>query len=113
MLVLNEDALIVCRHELGKVKLEPVQDWVRIEGKRMLIEPDPEQRQINGCPNIGPTIRPCQTTLKVRSGYSVFVRVDANPVCLDSIVGLTDGTPPGVVDYKVNKPGQNLVAATA
>jgi hypothetical protein len=110
--VLNEDALLVCRHELGRVELAPAQDWVRGDGRRLLVEPDPEQRPIKGCPNIGPTIRPCQTTLKVRVGYSTFVRIDGRPICLDSVLGLTDGTPPGVVKYKVNRPGQDLVDCT-
>jgi hypothetical protein len=45
----------------------------------------------------------------VQRGYSEFVRIDGRPVCLESVTGFTDGTPPGVVKYKVNAPGQSLV----
>lgn len=109
MLLLTEDALLVCQHELGKVGIEPTQDLVRIEDRLVLVEPNPESRPISGCPNIGATIKPCLNTLKVRTGYSEWIRIEGQPVCLDSVVGFTDGTPPGVVEYKVNFAGQELV----
>jgi hypothetical protein len=34
-------------------------------------------------------------------------------VCLDAVTGLTDGTPPGIVKYKVRNAGQRLVGASA
>jgi hypothetical protein len=37
------------------------------------------------------------------------VRIDGCAVCLDTVTGLTDGTPPGIVTYKVRSPGQTLV----
>jgi hypothetical protein len=49
------------------------------------------------------------TTLKVRKGYSDWIRIDGKRVCLDSVIGLTDGTPPGAVDYFVRDPEQLLV----
>ena len=79
----------------------------------MLVENDPEGRKINACPNIGATIKPCQLTLKVAVGYSDFMRVDGRRVCLDTVTGFTDGTPPGTIKYKVNDPGQDLVGGTA
>ncbi len=109
MRVLTLDALVVCAHELGKVGLVASQSWVTVEGRPVLVRPDPEGRPIAGCPNIGPTIKPCTTTLVVKAGYSAFVRIGGRPVCLDTVTGLTDGTPPGVVKYKVNAPGQMLV----
>jgi hypothetical protein len=33
-------------------------------------------------------------------------------MCLDTVNGLTDGTPPGVVEYKVRHAGQELVTET-
>jgi hypothetical protein len=110
---LTEDAVMVCLHEMGHVRLEPTQVLVRIDGQRVLVEPDPEGRKIAGCPNIGPTIRPCRTTLVVREGYSPLVRIDGQRVCLGLVRGLTDGTPPGVVDYKVRDAGQALVGDLA
>lgn len=113
MRLLTEDALLACKHVLGKVDLKPSQPWVSIQGRKVLVEPDPEGRSIKGCPNIGATIKPCQHTLKVKSGYSTWIRVDGQPVCLDTVQGLTDGTPPGVVLYTVRDPGQQFVEGDA
>lgn len=110
MKLLTEDAVLVCDHQVGIVQNRPTQGWVTVEGRRLLVRPDPEGRTIVGCPNVGPTIKPCTTTLPVKEGYSDFVRIDGRPVCLDTVTGLTDGTPPGVVDYQVRTPGQTLVA---
>lgn len=110
---LTQDALIVCKHVLGKVALAPVQHWVTIEGRSVLVENDPEGRPISGCPNVGAAIKPCTSTLGVRTGYSEFLRVDGRRVCLDSVEGFTDGTPPGVVTYNVQAPGQVLVSGDA
>ena len=110
MKFLTEDAVLVCAHELGRVGLRPIQDLVTIGGRKVLVQNDPEGRTISGCPNIGITIKPCQTTLRVQVGYSDFIRVDRRPVCLDTVVGLTDGTPPGIVIYKVRTPGQEYVS---
>ena len=109
MRLLTVDALVVCAHELGKVGLVASQSWVTVEGRPVLVRSDPEGRPIAGCPNLGPTIKPCTLTLAVQQGYSTLVTIDGRPVCLDSLAGLTDGTPPGTMKYKVNAPGQTLV----
>jgi hypothetical protein len=109
MKILTEDATLVCNHEAGRVSINPTQNLVRINGRRMLVERDPEGRRITGCPNVGATIKPCLSTLPVREGYSHLLRIDGRRVCLDTVLGLTDGTPPGTVDYHVRRPGQNLV----
>jgi hypothetical protein len=110
MKIITEDALLVCNHELGHVKNLPSQDWVTVEGRRVLVENDPEARPIGGCPNIGATIKPCTNTLKVDAGYSLFVRIGGKPICLDTVTGYTDGTPPSGVKYKVRTPGQEFVS---
>jgi hypothetical protein len=110
MKLLTVDALIVCKHRLGKVSIDPGQDWVTIDERRVLVEKDPEGRSIDGCPMYGAGIRPCKTTLVVRAGYSGWMRIGERRVCLDTVTGLTDGTPPGTVDYLVADPGQQWVA---
>lgn len=110
MLLLTEDALLLCKHVLGKVGLVPSQGWVTIDGRKVLVQADPEGRPIAGCPNVGATIKPCTSTLAVERGYSAFVRVDGRPVCLDTVEGLTDGTPPGIVKYNVASAGQAFVS---
>jgi len=115
MKLVTEAGLMVCDHELGHVKNRPSQKLVRISGQRILVATDPESRGISGCPNTNPLagIKPCQHTLKVDSGYSTYVRIDRHRVCLDSVKGYTDGTPPGTIHYKVRTAGQTLVSATS
>lgn len=110
MKVLTQDALLLCKHGLGKVAIQQSQAWVTIDARAVLVRPDPEQRPISGCPNYGPTIKPCTTTLMVETGYSGFVQIDGRPVCLDDVTGLTDGTPPGTVKYDVKNPGEAFVS---
>lgn len=111
MFFLTEDATIVCDHRLGIVTNAPTQNLVTVDRRRVLVEPDPEGKPIKGCPNYGPTVKPCTATLVVKEGYSDFIRIDGRPVCLDPVTGLTDGTPPGVVNYIVIDPGQKLVSS--
>lgn len=109
---LIEDATLICDHG-GRIKVEVGQHWVRIGRRRVMVATDPQGRDIDVCPNVNPVIglRPCLKTLAVKQGYSNFVRIGGRAVCLDSIRGLTDGSPPGVVDYKVVDPAQSLVRA--
>ncbi|NIM94248.1 MAG: hypothetical protein GTO18_11125 [Anaerolineales bacterium] len=109
MKIITIGAVVVCDHELGTVGIQPRQHWVTISRQEILVEVDPENRPITACPNIGATIKPCTQTLRVQSGYSAFIRIDGRRICLDTVSGLTDGTPPGVVKYKVRSPGQNYV----
>lgn len=110
MKILTEDAVLVCNHELGIVGVRPTQDLVTIGGRRVLVDNDPENRPIVACPNVGATIKPCQLTLPVQEGYSAWIRIGGRRVCLDTVTGLTDGTPPGTVRYKVRRAGQDFVA---
>ena len=109
MIVLTEDAILNCLHIMGIVQLDPAQDLVKIDGRRVLVDPDPEKRTILGCNNYGPTIKPCSLTREVQEGYSEFVRIQGQRVCLSTVTGLTDGTPPDTVKYVVRSPGQTLV----
>lgn len=115
MKLVTEAGVLWCDHHTGRVENKPGQDLVRIAGNRVLVETDPEGRAIKGCDNLNPAtgMKPCQNTLKVESGYSTWVRVDGHRVCLDSVTGYTDGTPPGLVHYTVHEPGQQLVASSS
>jgi len=113
LLFLTEDATLICDHG-GRVSLTTTQDYVRIEKKRILIQPNPESRGIAGCPNSNPLvgILSCRTTLEVRQGYSEFVHIDRKPVCLQTVLGYTDGSPPRIANYKVVDPAQVFVGAS-
>lgn len=106
---LTENAVLVCNHTLGTVGIEPSQTLVTIRNARVLVETDPEKRPISGCPNVAPGIKACGLTLKVRKGYSDLLRIEGRRICLDTVTGLTDGTPPGAVTYTVRNPGQDIV----
>jgi hypothetical protein len=110
--LLTEDAVIVCNHDLGRAAIAAGQGLVTIANRKVLVENDPEGRLITGCPNIGATIKPCTATLAVQAGYSKLLRINNRSVCLDTVTGLTDGTPPGTVKFKVSHPGQGLVTST-
>jgi hypothetical protein len=114
MRALTQDALLLCDHG-GTVHLEARQSWVTIAGRRVLVASDPERRSISGCPNQNPFLGlvACTKTLAVTHGYSSFVRIDDHAVCLDTVTGLTNGTPPGTVKYTVKNPGQTLVGSDA
>ncbi len=111
MNLLTSTAVLCCDHVSGLVGLAPTQQWVRVSGVPLLVRDNPERRPITGCPNYGATIKPCVTTLAVQAGYSTLVRIGKREVCLDTVTGLTDGTPPGIVKYAVRDPGQHWVRA--
>ena len=110
MKVLNDQAFLACLHNTtSKVANAPSQHWVTIERHSILVQPDPVHWTINNCPNIAPGQKPCTSTIQNNAGYSTFVTVDGHPICLDTIMGLTDGLPS--VDYHVVTPGQDWVNA--
>lgn len=110
MYLLTQDARLVCTHETGQVHVHASQDLLTIEARRVLVSDDPENRTITMCPNIGAAMKPCTRTLAVDRGYSPWLRVQGHPVCLDTVSGFTDGTPPGTVRYEVRKAGQSFVS---
>lgn len=103
-------AVVKCAHD-GSVTNKPSQEWVTVERVPVLVDNDPEGRDIVACPNYGPTIKPCLKTLKVATGYSLRIRIDGKPIVLDNLDGLTDGTPPGAVHYTCRDPAQKFVEA--
>jgi hypothetical protein len=56
---------------------------------------------------------PCKIVLTVAAGYSSFVTIRGHRICTETITGLTDGTPPGTVKYKVFDPAQSFVRVSS
>lgn len=104
--LVTEQSLFVCSHA-GNAERKPSQDFVRIEGARILVDPDPLQRSISACPWRLPGQKPCTNTVSILSGLSPFVHIAGHPVGLSSLVGLTDSVPP--VTWQVSAPAQTLV----
>ena len=114
MFFVTEDAKIICKHPVGIVENKPSQDWFTIARRRVLIEPDPENRTINGCANSGVGILPCKIATNVEiTGYSTFIRVDGKRVVLDTITAFTSGSPPRLFKWVVVDPAQPFVEARA
>lgn len=109
MKVLTETADMRCNHQAGIIDVIAGQSLLQINGRNVMVERAPIGRPVSGCPHVGPTIKPCTATVNVITGYSELVQIDGRRICLDTITGLTDGTPPGIVRYKVVEPGQQLV----
>lgn len=106
---LNEAALVTCDHATGVVANRSSQPFVRIVGRPVLVGNDPANKGIGGCSNLAATIKPCTRTLGVEAGKSTFVFVRGKPICLETVVGGTDGTPPSITKYRVRFPGHTLV----
>jgi hypothetical protein len=107
---LTDNGTVLCLHVFGRVNIVAGQNLVRVQGHRVLVDNDPEGRPIAGCPNYGIGIKPCLNSLRVQTGYSDFLRINGRRICLDTVTGLTDGTPPGTVMYRVAVPGQSIVS---
>jgi uncharacterized Zn-binding protein involved in type VI secretion len=113
MRILTLGGILCCDHQAGIVALAASQSLVTIQGVPVLVQGDPLGKGIAGCPNAGVTIVPCTATTAVTAGHSTLLRIDGRPVCLDTITGLTNGTPPGLVQFAVREPGQALVRSDA
>lgn len=98
-----------CNHANGRVRLEHQQSWVQVDGTPVLVSGDTVGRPIEGCPNAGPTIKPCTATVSVEEGLSDFITIDGVQICLATCSGLTDGTPPGSANYSVKAAGQSII----
>jgi hypothetical protein len=112
MELVTERSTIRCGHD-GTVVTLASQHWVRVAGAAVLVAPDPQGRAVTGCPNVGPTMKPCTATLTVSAGYSSFVRIGGHAVVLSNLDGLTDGTVPGTVHYQVRAVRQHFVEASS
>jgi len=109
MLVLTEDAVLKCPHPPGHASMIPTQRLVTINGRRVLVEPNPEKCAIHSCPYRSITILPCSLTYEALAGYSELLWIQGQRVCLDTVEGLTEGTPPRFWKYTVAEPGQAFV----
>lgn len=112
MKALSKKAVIKCGHD-GIVSVVASQQLVTVAGEPVLVQPDPQGRGIVACPNIGLSVKPCTSTLAVRTGYSGFVTVRGHAVCLDTVTGPTDGVDAQIVMYTVRRPGQTLVEVSS
>jgi hypothetical protein len=108
--VVNASATIMCAHG-GQVQIIPKQTTVMAGGAPVLCEPD-----LVGCPIVGcaqppsPSSKPCLVVVSTLPGStSMKVMAGGRPVYIQTLTGMTDGVPPGIITC-VN-PGQTTVQA--
>lgn len=109
MKVLVQTSLLTCDHGSGVVTIGALQSMVHVNGVAVMVKGDFEAKPIGGCANAGPSIKPCTTTTAVTKGYSSHVFINNIPVALDDLEGVTDGTPPSTIPFKVRSASQVLV----
>jgi len=111
MFLLTRKAILKCAHG-GVVNNVNSQDWVRVDDDPLLIENDPRQRSISGCPMLTITTPPCTSTVSVDdASYSAFVRIDGKRVCLDSTSGRTNWSQLGITPFSVTSVAQKFVSS--
>lgn len=116
--VVTKRSVLACSHG-GRVDTRGAPErHVRIEGDSVLCGADPIGLPIGAPPRgiaICPTPRtnttkPCERTVAVISGESDFVFVDGDPICLEILVGTTEGLAPAPgVEYAVDDARQAFV----
>ena len=106
--VVTSSAVIMCAHG-GKVTLVPRQSTVTAGGSPVMREGDLVGSPIIGCAQAPSTnTKPCTTVVSTLPGGSKpTVAAGGMPVHIDTLTGMTDGVPPGVIT--VVSPGQQTV----
>lgn len=101
--IVNSSAVIMCAHG-GQVVVTPRQATVVVQGGPALCEPDLVGAPIVGCAQPPtPSTKPCTTVVSTLPGStSLRVTAGGRPVYLDTLTGMTDGVPPGIVSVVVS-----------
>ena len=109
-LVVNSNAVIMCAHG-GRVTLIPKQGTVMAGGAPVMREGDIIGSPIVGCAQPpSASSKPCTLVVSTMPGGSnPRVTAVGAPVHIDTLTGMTDGVPPGVVT--VASAGQATVQA--
>lgn len=108
--VVTSNAVIICAHG-GKVTLIPKQMTVTAGGAPVMCEGDIMGSPIVGCVQPPtPSTKPCTLVAStLPGGSSLKVTAGGKPVHIQTLSGMTDGVPPGVI--QVVSPGQQTVQA--
>jgi hypothetical protein len=108
--VLTSNAVITCIHG-GQVTLIPRQVTAFSQGGALLCVPDLVGAPIVGCPQpVTPTSKPCTLVAATMPGsFSTTLLVGGRPAYLTTLIGITDGVPPG--SLVVVSPGQTSTLA--
>jgi hypothetical protein len=94
---------VKCTHQ-GTVALEAGQTKLTAGGKPVLGPLDLVGAAIAGCGQVGTGVTPCSQVTSVLTGTTTKLRVNHQPVLLDTATGVTNGVPPGT--WSVQSAGQ-------
>lgn len=108
-LAVTEACDMRCSHKLGRARPVAKAPFLRIKGKPVLAIGDLSGLTVRRCPNIGPSVSPCRTSLPAIAGASDFVFVNGRRLALAPATGSTDAIPPVVSTWRLRRPGQELV----
>lgn len=109
MKIITDRTDLRCDHGGSLTGVFSTAPFVKINGASVLVDGDLLLKPVAGCPNIGATIKPCNLTLTMSNGKSSFIKINGRSVLLENATGITDGTPPGVVQYSVFLTHQSFV----
>ena len=102
----TERCVMRCSHAMGRARPVSSRPFLRFDGAAALVIQDFAPLAISWCPNVGPTVAPCRTSLPPATGASAFVFVGGRPLALEHARGATDGVPPGATTWSLRDPGQ-------
>lgn len=110
--VLNADASIGCGHG-GSVQITPGQQRFTAGGSPVLAVGDLDGTPITGCTQLTVaatgTVQ-CTAVASLAGGGAARLSVGGRPVLLETLGGVTNGSPPGVLT--VLAPGQTTLRAS-
>jgi hypothetical protein len=108
--VLTEDSVVKCIHG-GQVQFQASQTKLKVDGKAVIVQSDVLVSTVSNCPNTNAGQTPCLKVTSIIAGLSSNLRVDDQPVMLETARGLTNATPPEPVMWRVESAGQTKLAA--
>jgi len=109
--LVTSNAIMMCNHG-GRVQVIPKQMQVSVQGGFVLCDPDLIGSPITGCQiKVTAFTSPCTVIVETLPGStSETVAVAGRPAYLQTLVGITNGRPPGEVT--VIFPGQAALDST-
>ncbi len=94
---LNHRSTIQCTHGGRVILFPPAFRSLQVVASPVLTEQDLLQAMIAGCGQVGPGVKPCTKITQVVMGRGIQIRVDGQVPILDTLIAMTDGSPPGMV----------------
>src|SRR5262245_9166921 len=110
--VLTEGSVLQCVHG-GSVKVQASQSKLKVDDKAVLLQRDLLAATVSNCPNknVAAGQVQCVKVASITGGISTELKVDGQPVMLETATGQTNGSPPTPSLWQVQTVGQSKLAA--